>query len=175
MLLPSGFPMVALWGPDLVQIYNDGYRDIMGLKHPAGLGQFTRECWPEVWHINAPIYARVLQGETLTFEDALYPVMRHGLLEDAWFTLSYSPLRDETGTIAGVLVTVVEMTERLRAEAELRGSEARLRALVMATSDSLYRMSADWREMHELRGKGVLADTEAPNPCLLYTSDAADE
>lgn len=39
LLVAHGFPMVALWGPDLVQIYNDGYRVIMADKHPAGLGQ----------------------------------------------------------------------------------------------------------------------------------------
>ncbi|MBM7115099.1 sensor histidine kinase [Archangium primigenium] len=164
MLLANGFPMIALWGPDLIQLYNDGYRDIMGLKHPAGLGQATQVCWPEVWHINAPIYARVLQGESLSFEDALYPLMRNGLLENVWLSLSYSPLRDETGTIAGVLVTLVETTESLRAAAELRESEARFRALVMSTSDSLYRMSPDWREMREMRGKGILSDTHAPSP-----------
>jgi sigma-B regulation protein RsbU (phosphoserine phosphatase) len=111
-LLVSGFPSVVLWGTELVQLYNDGYRDIMGTKHPAGLGQPTRECWPEVWHINAPIYERVRAGETVKFEDALYPIKRSGRLEDAWFTLSYSPLRDDAGTTAGVLVTVVETTAR---------------------------------------------------------------
>jgi two-component sensor histidine kinase/PAS domain-containing protein len=162
MLLGCGFPMVALWGPHLIQIHNDGYRALMGLKHPLGLGQPTRECWPEVWHINAPLYERVLRGETLMFEDAPYPIARHGVPENTCFTLSYSPLRDEAGTIAGVLVTVFETTERLRTEATLRESEARFRALVEANSDALYRMSPDWSEMRELRGRGILADTEAP-------------
>ncbi|MBI0538750.1 hypothetical protein D9599_24645 [Roseomonas sp. KE2513] len=79
----NGSPAVVLWGENLIQIYNDGYRDLMGGKHPAGLGQPTRECWPEVWHINAPIYDRVHEGEILTFEDALYPITRSGTLKDA--------------------------------------------------------------------------------------------
>ena len=91
VLLASEFPMVALWGPELVQIYNDGYRQIMAGKHPKGLGQPTRECWPEVWRINEPIYDRVCAGETLTFEDKLFPITPHRLLEDACFTLSYNP------------------------------------------------------------------------------------
>ena len=62
-----------------------------------------------------------------------------------------------------MLVTVVETTERLRAEATLRESEMRYRALVWANSDSLYRMSPDWSELRELRGRGVLADTNAPD------------
>ena len=126
LVLTSGFPMVALWGPDLIQIYNDSYRQIMGRKHPVGLGQRTRECWPEVWHINEPIYDRIRAGETVTFEDALYPITRKSVLEDAWFTLSYSPIRDDAGAVAGVLVTVMETTDRLRAEARLRENDRRL-------------------------------------------------
>ena len=117
LALACRFPMVVLWGPELIQVYNTGYCDLMGDKHPGGLGQATRECWPEVWHINEPIYARVFQGETLTFEDGLYPITRRGDIEDAYFTLCYSPLRDEAARIAGILVTVFETTERVQAEA----------------------------------------------------------
>lgn len=169
-ILPAGFPMIVLWGDDLIQLYNDGYRALMGNKHPAGLGQPTRESWPEVWHINAPIYARVRQGETLTFEDSLYPITRSGRLEDAWFTLSYSPLRDDSGAIAGMLVTVTETTDQVResrrrdaAEAALGKREERFRAFVNASSDVVYRMSADWSQMRELNGQGFLADTLEPS------------
>jgi PAS domain-containing protein len=116
LALACRFPMIVLWGKELTQIYNDGYCDLMGSKHPRGFGQATRDCWPEVWHINAPIYERVFQGETLTFEDSLYPIHRHGHLEDAYFTLCYSPLRNEDGAVEGVLVTVFETTERVCAE-----------------------------------------------------------
>ncbi|MDQ2841475.1 MAG: PAS domain-containing protein [Acidobacteriota bacterium] len=115
--------MVLLWGPALIQIYNDGYSELMGDKHPAGLGQPTRECWPEVWHLNEPIYTRVSQGETLTFEDQLYPIIRRGYLEQAYFTLCYSPVSDERGRWAGVFVTVFETTQRLEAERARRNSE----------------------------------------------------
>ena len=125
LILPNRFPQVILWGHELLQIYNDGYAVIMADKHPAGLGQPTRECWPEVWHINKPIYDRVLRGETLMFEDALYPLTRHGRTADAWFDLCYSPMRDGTGEIAGVLVTLVEVTERHHANAKrLRAAAA---------------------------------------------------
>ncbi len=120
LIMAGGFPAIVLWGADLVQIYNDGYRALMGERHPAGLGQATRRCWPEVWHINEPLYRRVLDGEAVSFQDALYPITRNGALEDAWFTLAYSPLRDDAGLIAGVLVTVVETTGRVLADRKLR-------------------------------------------------------
>jgi PAS domain S-box-containing protein len=126
LTLSCQFPMIVLWGSDLIQVYNDAYREVMGSKHPAGLGQATFDCWPEVWKINEPIYAKVFQGETLTFTDQLYPITRHGYLEDAYFTLCYSPLHDDEGAIRGVLVTVFETTEQKRATEALKANEARL-------------------------------------------------
>ncbi len=135
LVLGCHFPMVVLWGEELFQIYNDGYLALMGTKHPAGLGQRTQECWPEVWHFNEPIYERVKQGETVTFENQLFPIMRHGVSEDAFFTLCYSPLWDSAQAIVGVIVTVFETTaqiqaskERDRVAAALRQTEERLRA-----------------------------------------------
>lgn len=146
LILPCGFPMIVLWGPELIQIYNDEYRLLMGRKHPGGLGQRTKDCWPEVWHINQPIYDRVWGGETVTFEDALYPLRRSGELEDIWLTLTYSPLRDDGGRIAGVLVTIFETTARKIAEqgrdrfqARVKVSEAR-QAYLLKLADALRRL-----------------------------------
>ncbi|WP_051242957.1 PAS domain-containing protein [Azohydromonas australica] len=136
LLLAHPFASIVLWGPQLIQIYNDAYRKLMGVKHPVGLGQPTRECWPEVWHINAPIYERVRQGEAVCLEDALFPITRSGVLEDAWFSLTYSPVRDETGRVAGVFLTIIETTRRLRAEAALRQSQVR-QTFLLCLSDGL--------------------------------------
>jgi len=100
-----------------------------GKQAPGGPGSAYQDCWPEVWKINEPIYALVLAGETLTFEDQLYPITRHGYVEDAYFTLCYSPLRNEAGAIEGVLVTVFETTEERRAKTALQASEAGLKEL----------------------------------------------
>ena len=116
--------MVLLWGPDLIQVYNDGYIPFLDAKHPQGLGIGIRACWPEVWNINAPVYDRVRAGETVSFQDALYPVRRHGLdgpEENLYITLSYSPVTDDAGAIGGVLVTLLDTTAQVtgrRAEAE---------------------------------------------------------
>jgi signal transduction histidine kinase/ActR/RegA family two-component response regulator len=149
-LLSSGFPMLAIWGRDLVQIYNDPYREIIEAMRPAALGQPIRQTWPEYWAEVAPIFERVWAGETVRRVDARYPVARGGRApEDAWFELGYSPLRDETGAVAGTLVTALETTARVRAAAALGESEARLRAMV-----------EDRKELHDQR-EGLLAAATA--------------
>lgn len=44
----------------------------------------------------------------------------------------------------------------------IAASEERLRALVTATSDVIYRLSADWTIMYPLDGRGFLKDTQQP-------------
>jgi PAS domain S-box-containing protein len=44
----------------------------------------------------------------------------------------------------------------------IAANEERLRALVTATSDIIYSLSADWRVMRELDGRGFLKDTHEP-------------
>ncbi len=119
--LASRFPMIILWGPDLVQIYNDGYWPILGTKHPEAMGQPTRACWPEVWAFNAPIYDAVrARGEVVYAEDQLFRIARSGYVEEAYFTLCYSPIRDESEGVGGILVTVLETTPRVLGERRLR-------------------------------------------------------
>jgi PAS domain S-box-containing protein len=117
MVVENQFPMALLWGPELILIYNDAYRRVAADKHPRALGRSTREVWPEVWHINEPIFAAVLErGESVLLEDKLFPIDRNGRREDAHFTLCYSPIRSDDGAVAGSLVTLLETTRRAREE-----------------------------------------------------------
>lgn len=129
LILSAPIAMIVLWGPELIQIYNDAYALIAGPKHPAALGQPTQACWPEVWDFNAPIYEAVLRGETRQFSNQLLSIQREGGMEDAWFDLSYSPLHGDHGNIDGVLVTVVETTGRVVAERVRADEVARQRRL----------------------------------------------
>ena len=99
LILNSTFPMAVRWGPEFVLIYNDGYRPILGEKHPWALGQPGREAWSEVWSRIEPQHMAILSGTSHGYfaEDLLLPVQRHGrAVEDARFTLSYSPVPDPT-------------------------------------------------------------------------------
>jgi hypothetical protein len=112
-VLWSAFPNLVLWGPDLVQLYNEAYLDLIGDHRLAGLGIPTRECFSHDWEINEPFYARVQAGETISREGAPFSVTRSGVAETLYLTLSYAPIYDEHSAVAGVLVTVFEAEEEL--------------------------------------------------------------
>jgi PAS domain S-box-containing protein len=73
------------------------------------------------------------------------------------------PLFGTGGAVESVAGTTRDITERKQAEEALRQSEARFRALVSASSNVVYCMSADWSEMHELQGGDFMADTPEPS------------
>jgi two-component sensor histidine kinase len=103
--------MFIWWGPELIQFYNDAYRETMGPeRHPSALGARGRECWDEIWDIIGPQIEYVMAGKGATWhEDQLVPVTRHGRREDVWWTYSFGPidLEDEVG---GVLVVCRDVT-----------------------------------------------------------------
>src|SRR3546814_5515356 len=102
LLLESPLAMILLWGEDLVQIYNDGYREVMAGKHPSGLGQPSPECWPEVRSFTVPVHEAVLRGEGRSFRGQKLVLERGDGPGEAWFDLTYIPVRSESGAVAGI-------------------------------------------------------------------------
>src|SRR6202165_4326470 len=91
--LNSRFAILIWWGPDLVMLYNDAYRDIIASKHPAALGHPGRQCWPEIWDIIGPMLEGVLRrGEATWSENQLLLLERNGYPEECYFTFSYRPI-----------------------------------------------------------------------------------
>jgi PAS domain S-box-containing protein len=129
IILNSKFPMFLFWGPELICFYNDAYRPSLGNegKHPSILGVPAKGAWPEIWDIIKPLIDQVLTGGEATWsEDRLIPIYRNGRLEDVYWTFSYSPVKDESGNVGGVLVTCTETTEKIKVLNEIKESENQL-------------------------------------------------
>ena len=130
ILLNSPFPMFLWWGKDLICFYNDAYRPSLGIdgKHPSILGMPAKEAWPEIWDEIFPMIQLVTtKGETVWKENQLIPIFRNGQIEDVYWTFSYSPVKDASENVAGVLVICNDNTKRLKAVADLEESEKRFR------------------------------------------------
>lgn len=129
LMLGSEVPMFVLWGPELVQLYNHAAMRLLGSgKHPAAMGQRSRDCWAEIWDVVSPLHQQVLAGASTVQKDSLLPLQRNGFLEECYFDYAYSPIRDESGAVAGLLATVAETTVHVidaRRQALLRELTAR--------------------------------------------------
>lgn len=126
LILASPIPQTLMLGPTGVMIYNEGYAQIAGSRHPQIIGQPVGEAWPEAAEFNGSMLETVLGGTTLTFTERPFVLYRNGGPEDVWFDLAYSPVVDEEGERIGVLGVVTEATERVRAREELARSRERL-------------------------------------------------
>ena len=129
LMLPSPAQMLVFWGPQLFAFYNDAYAPTIGQKHPAALGAAAAHTWAEVWYDLGPLLRRVLEnGESVAAKDRPFQLNRHGYLEAVFFDISSSPIRGDSGEVAGVLCIVEETTRRVLAARTLADGEAQLRA-----------------------------------------------
>jgi PAS domain S-box-containing protein len=115
-LLRARIPIVMLWGPEGVMLYNDAYSVFAGGRHPDLLGSNVRDGWPEVADFNDHVMKVGLSGGTLHYRDREMTLHRNGAPEQVWMDLDYSPVPDETGSPAGVICFLAETTERVAAE-----------------------------------------------------------
>jgi PAS domain S-box-containing protein len=126
MALECPFPINMWCGPELLLIYNDAYRDVLGTKHPASLGRPGREVWGEIWPEISPMFDVIRGGGAAVYaENARFLMEREsGPPREAWFTFSLSPIRDESGDVVAFLNVAAETTTRVRAERESQEARA---------------------------------------------------
>ena len=131
---------------------NPAFEKQTGLR--GALGKTIGELVPAIEPLWADVYGRVARtGEPMRFEANVESMSR-------WFDINAFPISALPNRHVAVLFT--DITERKLAEETLRQSEEQFRLLVTATSDTVYRMGADWTQMEQLIGKDFLADTMRP-------------
>ncbi len=132
--LNTRYPMCIYWGPEYIMLYNDAFKEIMGEKHPWGLGRPLREVGPENFGSVETRFAKVFHdGEAIWSEDELFPYREGSRLKERYFNFTLSPIPGEGGAIAGVLNTVIETSYRVISERRSR----LLRDLVEGTAGAL--------------------------------------
>ena len=164
--LHSRFQLVIYWGPDLIFLYNDAQREVIGSLHPHALGKPGREIMVDMWDTIGPMLHRVLEtGEATWSVDRPLWFDRYGFVEKVYFTWSYSPIPNDDGSIGGVLLVTQETTERVLAERRLRVLKE------MATETG----GAESLEQACATAMRILGGNSEDVPfALLYVPDAAD-
>lgn len=130
LIAASHVPMAVLWGEDGILLYNDGYAEIAGGRHPDILGMGARDAWPEASDFNDRVIRTGLSGDTQSFRDLEMELNRSGKPETMWLNIDYSPIRDERGQPVGLLAIVVETTKQVLLERKASGErESQARSL----------------------------------------------
>ena len=144
-LLASSMAQCLAWGPQMSTLYNDAFADL--LRDPAlRLGMGFNDIWQDAWSAIGPLAHRAYHGRSTLLEDFQVPLERDGAMQQRYFTLCNSPVRDEHGMVRGILVTVVDTTRRVLREQQLSQDVARLQAerdRQAAEAQRLWRLSPD--------------------------------
>ncbi len=194
IMLTSRQPMFVWWGDELINLYNDAYRSILGGKHPKALGEPASDVWREIWDQVAPRVQTAMSSNEGTYDEALLLIMeRYGYPEETYYTFSYSPVPNDEGGPGGILCANTDDTERIISERQLalllelaaRPAEARTvgdacaraaRSLETNGRDLpfalLYLFDAEHRRMHLAGLAGIESGHRAAPPIVPLDGDS---
>ena len=132
---------------------NPAFETQTGIAEPKG--KCIRQIVPDQALDNIEIYAQILDtGVAVRFVTESKALKR-------WFDVyAFKVGGPDSQKIAIVFNNI---TQRRLSEQALRESEERFRIFVTASSDVVYRMSPDWREMRQLDGQNFTLNTGEPS------------
>lgn len=132
LMLNNPFGMYIAWGKDYTQIYNDGFLPILdNTQQTDSVGNSANKTFSEHWDTISPMFDDVMKGKTAVLPDFRINCERNGLTEERYFDFSCSPVKKEDGAVGGILITIIETTEKKRTIQALKESNARFANNIM--------------------------------------------
>ena len=163
IMLTSRQPIWIGWGRELIYLYNDPYKSIIGGKHPWALGRPTSEVWREIWSDIGPMLATAMSGHEGTYVEAQLLIMeRNGYPEETYYTFSYSPIPTDDGTAGGIFCANTDDTQRVIGERQL----TLLRELATATSEA-----RTWQQACERAAQALATNTRDLPFAMIYMAE----
>lgn len=116
LMLSFRQPAYVAWGPRLTSFYNDACTAILGEKHPGALGLPMADAWPEIWNELQPLVGATMAGEAQYEIDREFELAGRVGKPTSWLTFSFTPIRDDDGSICGIFAVASETTDKVLAE-----------------------------------------------------------
>jgi PAS domain S-box-containing protein len=145
------------------ELLNDKFLEIAGKPKEVIIGKWYWEPFAEAREVYEAALRNVAEtGEAFHADETELMLVRHSREEMIFVTFIYAPVMNATGEVTKIAVWVIENTRQVQERRAIMAGEERLRALITASSDVIYSLSADWAVMRELDGRGFLKDTHGP-------------
>lgn len=167
IMLTSRQPVWIGWGGDLIYLYNDPYKSIIGGKHPRMLARPAAEVWSEIWSDIAPLLAQAMRGIEGTYVESQLLIMeRSGYPEETYYTFSYTPIPDDDGGVGGIFCANTDDTQRVIGERRM----ALLRDLAARSGHA-----RSWQDACAQAAEVIRASPRDLPFALIYTREPGEE
>ncbi|MDB5195911.1 MAG: sensor signal transduction histidine kinase [Flaviaesturariibacter sp.] len=143
LFLQAPVGIVILKGANFyVELANQYYLEIIGKTEAQFTGKYLFDAVPElVGQGIEQLLNRVLEGETLHFNEFKVDLIRKGKPTSIYVNFTYKPLQDSDGYVEGVMVVVVEVTEQVESRLRVEASEERTRLAIEAGNLGLFEVN----------------------------------
>ncbi|KAL0935404.1 histidine kinase hhk13p [Colletotrichum truncatum] len=113
MVMGSPHPAAMYWGVENIIIYNEAYVELAGQKHPNLMGMRYKDGWSEIWNdLESVVSSAWDNGQSVMKNDNQLFIIRHGFLEETFFSWSIIPLLGSDGQVVGLYNPAFENTRR---------------------------------------------------------------
>ena len=138
IVLGARSPMAVYWGPDLLLLYNDAWREVIGDRHPGVLGLPARQALGSAWTSLRPLFERVQSGEGSA--ETQGEICLNTLPDGDGMRLDYTlnPIPSGEDAVNGILCIATEAAARVRAERVLGEVEREYSELVQRAPAAIY-------------------------------------
>jgi PAS domain S-box-containing protein len=119
---------------------NQKLADMNGLSVAEHLGRTVQEVMPELLPHVETYLARVLRGEAISDIEVPRPRLAPG--GSGWILCSYQPAFDEADDVIGISISVLDISEKKKAELDLKESEFVQSTIIEISGQTLWTMDA---------------------------------
>ncbi|WP_342119947.1 response regulator [Pseudoduganella sp. OTU4001] len=106
VMLNTPLPMLLMWGRQQIMLFNQAYASSAGSANATAPGGATPTVPPSAWSWNPQAIERAWNGQSLVFPRQPLKLWRDGRMAETNFDLHYTPVRDASGAVAGILCTL---------------------------------------------------------------------
>jgi len=149
-IMNQDFPQLIFWGPEFIQIHNEGY--IHYLPFPAdeknSIGIYPKEYWGELWSMFEPIVQNVYKNGIPFFQTGV-EVQEFRSYKNpgpTFWDISIGPLVNEFGQTQGVFVNNLETTEKILLLKKLEEQEKKINLILDAAEVGYYEVDEQRKE-----------------------------